>query len=50
LWLAPLFGKPSGGAARAALEKVTTDTATIVTAAYAFRLFVLAMLLLVAIF
>jgi hypothetical protein len=50
LWLAPLFGTLSGGVARAALEKVTTDTATTVTAAHALKLFVLAMLLLVAIF
>jgi hypothetical protein len=50
LWLTPLFGTLFGGAARAVLEKVNIYNATIVTAAHAFKLFVLAMLLLVAIF
>ena len=47
MWLTPLFGTLCEEAARATPEEVNIDTATMVAAAHAFGLFVLAMPLLV---
>lgn len=47
MWLTPLFGTLCEEAARATPEEVNIDTATMVAAAHAFGLFILAMSLLV---